>query len=68
MEISELRKEIRARFPNLKFKVRTVSFTNLARDGKVFVESSEWGMTKGNHEIYQAVKVIVDKYGAIASW
>lgn len=65
---SELRKAIKAQFPNLQFKIRTVDFTDLARDSKVFVESNEWGMTKGNNELYQAVKTIADKYNAIASW
>ena len=65
---SDLRKVIKAQFPNLQFKVKTVDFTDLARDSKVFVESSEWGMTKGNNELYQAVKAIADKFNAIVSW
>lgn len=65
---SELRKAIKAQFPDLQFKVRTVDFTDLARDSKVFVESNEWGMTKGNNELYQAVKAIADKFNAIVSW
>ena len=65
---SELRKAIKAQFPDLEFKVKTVDFTDLARDSKVFVESNAWGMTKGNRELYQAVKTIADKHGAIVSW
>jgi len=63
-----LRGAIKAQYPDLKFKIRTVSFSDLARGDKTFVESDEWGMTKGNHELYQGVKAIADRYGAIVSW
>ena len=63
-----LRSTIKAKHPDLVFKIRTVSFCDLARDSKVFVESSAWGMTKGNNELYQSVKAIADEYGAITSW
>jgi hypothetical protein len=66
--ISALRKEIKTQFPNLKFRVMTISFEDLARDRKVFVESNEWGMIKGNQETYEAVKVIADRYNAITNW
>lgn len=66
--ITALRREIKTSFPNLQFKIKTVSFQDLARDSKVFVESNEWGMIKGNTETYNAVKVIADKHGAIVSW
>ena len=65
---SELRKAIKAQFPDLDFKVKTIDFTDLARDSKVFVESNAWGMTKGNSDLYKAVKAIADKYNAIVSW
>ena len=64
----KLRKAIKAQFPDLKFKIKTVSFSDLARGSAVFVESPEWGMTVGNYETYQAVKTIADTYGAIVSW
>jgi len=66
--VNDLRKAIKAEFPNLNFKVRTVDFTDLARDSKVFVESNEWGMTKNNYELFQKVEEIADKYNAITSW
>ena len=65
---SELRNAIKAQYPDLEFKVKTVDFIDLARGSKVFVESSAWGMTKDNHELYQAVKAIADRYNAIVSW
>ena len=65
---SELRKDIKAKHPDLQFKIRTIDFTDLARDSKVFVESNAWGMTKGNQELYQSVKTIADNYNAIVSW
>ena len=66
--ITDLRKAIKAQFPDLQFKIRTVSFSDLARGDKVFVESSAWGMCKGNHELYQAVKAIATQYSAIVSF
>ena len=66
--IHQLRRAIKDKFPNLKFKVRTVDFTDLARDSKVFVESDAWGMTKGNSELYHQVEEIAKQFGAIVSW
>lgn len=66
--IPELRKAIKSHFPTLVFKVRMVDFTDLATGSKIFVESNAWGMTKGNNDLYQAVKAIANKYGAIVSW
>jgi len=43
--VYQLRKAIKAQFPGLKFKVRTVDFTDLARDSKIFVEFDARGMT-----------------------
>jgi len=63
-----LRGEIKAKHPELVFKTRTVSFCDLARDSKVFVESNAWGMTKGNQELYESVKAIASKYNTIVSW
>ncbi len=65
---SELRKAIKAQFPNLKFTIKTVSFSDLARGERTFVESMEWGMTKGNHETFEAVKAIAQPFNAIVSW
>ena len=56
MNIRTMRKIIKDRFPDLKFKLRTVSFSDLARDEAVYLESSLWGMTKGNQDTYHAVK------------
>jgi len=66
--MAQMRKEIKIKFPDLEFKIRTVSFTDLARADKVFVESPAWGMFKGNQSTYLAVSNIAKKYGAIASW
>jgi len=63
-----LRSDIKKKHPNLVFKVRTISFSDLARGSKVFVESNAWGMTKGNHKLYESVKEIAKKHGAIVSW
>lgn len=65
---TDIRRAIKAQFPDLQFKVKTVDFTDLARESKIFVESNAWGMTKGNQELYQAVKIITDNYNAITSW
>lgn len=65
----ELRKEIKKQFPDLNFKVRTISFMDLARGEKVFVESDAWGMTRPESiDLFQAVKSIALKHGAIASF
>jgi len=65
---SDLRKAIKTQFPNLKFTIKLVSFVDLARDSRLFVTSNDWGMTKGNHDLYQAVNLIAKDYGAIVSW
>ena len=61
--MTALRKEIKAQFPNLQFKLKTVSFEDLARDSNVFVECDNYG----NPETYQAVKAIAKKYNALVS-
>jgi hypothetical protein len=66
--IGELRAAIKARYPNLKFTVRTVHFTDLMRGSKVFVESHEWGMAVGNVKLYHDVKAIADRFGALTHW
>ena len=66
--IAPLRKAIKEKHPNLKFKIRTVSFSGFGYGSKLFVESDAWGMTKGNRELYKSVETIAKKYGAIASW
>ena len=67
-KVSQLRKAIKNQFPDLKFKVRTVDFTDLARDSKIFVESDAWGMVVGNSELYHQVEEIAKEFGAIVSW
>lgn len=67
-QISALRKEIKSNYPHLKFRIRTISFSDLARSSKIFVDSDEWGMAKGNQAVYKAVAEIAKKHGAIASW
>jgi len=67
-QVNQLRKAIKEKFPDLKFKVRTIDFADLARDSKVFVESDAWGMTKGNGELYHQVEEIAKKFGAVVSW
>jgi len=63
-----LRSDIKAKHPTLVFKIKTVSFSDLARESKRFVESSAWGMTKGNHKLYESVKAIAKRHDAIVSW
>ena len=59
---AKLRREIRSRFPGLRFSLKTVSFRDLARGESVFVLSKEW-----TPEIYWAVKEIAKENGAIVS-
>lgn len=66
--IPALRKAIKAKYPGLQFKVRTISFSGFGYGSKVFVESEEWGMVKGNQETFAGVKAIAEQFGAIASW
>ncbi len=61
--MAALRKEIKAQYPNLQFKLKTVSFMDLAGGGAVFVECNNYG----NPETYQAVKAIAKKYNALVS-
>jgi len=67
-KVSQLRKAIKNQLPDLKFKVRTVDFTDLARDSKIFVESDAWGMVVGNSKLYHQVEEIAKEFGAIVSW
>jgi hypothetical protein len=60
MKITQIRKIIKERFPELTFKLRTVGFADLARDKAVFLESPLWGMCKGNADLFQAVKAYVE--------
>lgn len=65
----EVRKAIKAEFPDLKFKVKTVDFTDLARCSRLFVESDEWGMTKGGPELFKKVTEICNQFSnVIVSW
>jgi hypothetical protein len=65
----EVRRVIKAELPNLKFKVITIDFEDLARCSRLFVSSDEWGMTKGNHETFQKVKRICKSFGnVVVSW
>lgn len=68
---SEVRKAIKKKFPDLKFTIRKVSFSDLARAEQYFLESDEWGMTKeGSGRLFHQVKEIVDATGhdVIVSW
>ena len=56
MKTSKIRTIIKDRFPDLHFKLRTVSFSDLARGSKIFLESESWGMCKGNADTFRAVK------------
>lgn len=69
-DIAAIRKKIKARFPNLKFSIRNVSFQDLARDSAYFVESKAWGMTKGAEgvQLYQEVKALVANDNVIVGW
>ena len=64
----EVRKAVKAAFPDLTFKVKTIDFTDLARDKAVFVSSDAWGMTKDNHKVFQAVQAVACPLGAIVEW
>lgn len=68
INIPALRAEIKTKFPDLQFRVKTVSFSDLARNSAVFIESKSWGMCKGNRELFNQVKAIADKYNVITSW
>ena len=66
---AKVRKAIKAAFPNLAFRVRKVGFSDLARGEAYFVESPEWGMTKGNQDTFQKVKEVCKEFpGVIVSW
>ena len=67
-DIPNLRKAIKAEYPDLQFKIKTIDFSDLARCSAVYVESSAWGATKGGQEIYQKIKSIAKQYGALVSW
>ena len=60
---SKIRSIIKSRFPDLVFTLRTVSFSDLARTNKIFLESKQWGMCKGNTDTYQAVKAFCEYKG-----
>ncbi len=51
MSAHEVRKQIKAQFPQFQFSVKFVSFMDLARGGALFVESKAW-----TPEIYKALK------------
>lgn len=66
---TQLRKAIESAFPGLKFRVREVSFMDLARGSTTFVQSDAWGMTIGHHQLYQDVRSVCSKFpGVIVSW
>lgn len=60
---NELRKEIKARFPLLKFKVGKVSFAGFGYGDGISVTSDDW-----TPEIFRAVQEIAKGHGAIASY
>ena len=68
--LNEVRKKVKQACPGLHFKIRKVSFSDLARDERYFLESGHWGMTKGNHILFNKVKEIVDSITSyiIVSW
>jgi hypothetical protein len=69
IKTSEVRKLIRAEFPYLQFKVKSIGFQDLARCSCLFVSSNEWGMTKDNHETFQRVKGICEPFkNVVVSW
>ena len=67
-DVRALRKAIKAKYPSLRFIVKTVDFSDLARAEKVFVESPDWGMAKGNRETFEGVTEIARQYDALVSW
>ena len=58
-----LRKELAAAFPGMKFKLKTVSFEGLGYGKGVFVLTADGWPAR----MYDEVKVIVEKHGAILS-
>jgi len=54
--VRKIRSIIKKEFPDLTFILRTISFSDLARDEKVFLESTQWGMCQGNSELFREVK------------
>ena len=59
--ISATRSLIKKEFPGLIFKMETVSFSDLARADAVFLTSGEWGMCRGNADLFQRVKIFCEK-------
>lgn len=59
--IRKIRNIIKKEFPDLVFTMTTVSFHDLARDEKIFLESKEWGM-HGGHCEFQEVKSFCEQF------
>jgi len=62
---------IASRFPELEFKVRTISFVDLARGDAVFVESEAWRKNGGDYLLYVKVKKAVKDefpHGVVVEW
>ena len=68
-EIAVVRRKIKAEFPNLKFKIRKVSFSGFGYGESYFLDSDEWGMTKvGSHNLFNRIEELVKGTGIIVSW
>lgn len=63
--VRALRAEIKRAYPDLEFKVRTVSFQDLARADAVFVTLVEWSGDRSMAEIFHGVEEIATRWGAI---
>lgn len=69
MNKQALRKELQAAFPSAAFRIRTISFSDLARGSATFVLSDSWGAGVAMSEgLFLAVREIARKHGAIANW
>ncbi len=68
--INKVRQVVKNAFPGLHFKIRKVSFLDLARGDKYFLESGCWGMIKGNQDLFNKVKEVVASitFDIIVSW
>ncbi len=60
--IRKIRNIIKKEFPDLKFTMETVSFQDLARGETIFLDSFEWGICKGNRELFQKVQSFCEQF------
>jgi hypothetical protein len=69
MTASVAHKRIKAAFPALSFTLHAVSFSDLARESRLFVDSSAWGATLGGREVFEGVKALfTPEEQVIVSW